>query len=373
MPSSLSSQACSKTSLAIADDMVGIEERPFAGTSSSSFCERLPCARQRHACAGPRRRDRAGRRGSRRCPPPAFRDARSAARRNRCGLPRRRPRSRRRAAPICSGKFDSGGTSDLKLVGPVEALAGADHDACRRPMRGDRAVAVELDLVQPVVAVRRSHRRASRAAGYEAGSLRARAFFFDSCGARLPGPAFLRLRSGFAGSRRFAPVRVPLRLARGDLLHGAAAAHAGHVASRSAACLSVRRTRPLLDQQPVLVLVRLRCRGLAHADQRPAALAAARRAAANLSLPLRSPSSGSPSGSQVPAIPQHHRAAAIFALRGSCPRNRRSRAGDPRRARRAACRPGSRLGPRVTAQLSSDAVKLQAEVVVQPASRRASG
>ena len=51
------------------------------------------------------------------------------------------------------------------------------------------------------------------------------------------------------------------------------------------------------------------------------------------------------------AVPDHDRAAAIFALAGWCLRICCSRSDGPRPARRAAFRPGTRLGPRVTAQL----------------------
>ena len=44
------------------------------------------------------------------------------------------------------------------------------------------------------------------------------------------------------------------------------------------------------------------------------------------------------SGSQIAAVPELHRAAAILALREWCLRSRRSRAGDPRPRPRAACR-----------------------------------
>ena len=89
----------------------------------------------------------------------APRRARPAARRSwRCRV-RPAPRSRRRSAPACRA---AGGNLDQDAValGPVQAGARAQpHRAGVDP--GDRAIAVELDLVQPLLALGRARRRRS--------------------------------------------------------------------------------------------------------------------------------------------------------------------------------------------------------------------
>src|SRR5436190_13496453 len=113
-------------------------------------------------------------------------------------------------------------------------------------------------------------------------------------------------RSRFAGGL----VAVPNLPALRDLLHAAATADAGQLGIDRALAVVAREFIALLDQQPVVLAVLATA---AQADQRPAAvqplavqlegeLAVLER---RIDIVMRLPGA---------AVPQHHRAAAIFAL-----------------------------------------------------------
>ena len=145
--------------------------------------------------------------------------------------------------------------------GPVEAGAGVEPLAAAAE-RDEAAIAVELGLVQPAIALRRlvHQRRQLRLAERRsrAGALRRR--------------ALRRLALGGGGGQLAAVrvVAVPDRARRilGDRVHGPAGHDAPGKRLRQPVRLVRRRIVALLDQQPVLALLAL---ARAHPDQRPAA------------------------------------------------------------------------------------------------------
>ncbi len=169
---------------------------------------------------------------------------------------------------------------------PVEPGAGVEPLAAT-PERDQAAIAVELGLVQPVVALRRlvDQRRELRLAerGSGAGALR---------------------RPAVRASRRRLVVSPAgpdgAGLVPGDRVHGAARRDAVGEPFRQPVRRLGRGIVALLDQQPVLALFAAApVRARPHADQRPAALHALA-VDEKCSMPAFSPSAGSCSGSQLP-------------------------------------------------------------------------
>ena len=192
-----------------------------------------------------------------------------------------------------------------ELVGPVEAVSRMDaHRAPRR--RDERAIAVIFDLVEPVVAAR--HRIDER-----------RELGLAKGGRLAPAGAALRdrrimLRRGLhllreGGALRTAQRLRAARVAR-DLGHGAAGEDARQMATDqivAAAGMGVVD----LAQQPVLALF---ARARLHADEQPFALhpfAVEREVQMAAIDVLRALARDRRPGT---AVPQHHRAAAIFTL-----------------------------------------------------------
>jgi hypothetical protein len=252
--------------------------------------------------------------------------------------------------------LDQGG----ELVTPVEPLAGIDSDLA--PRGGDhRAVAVEFDLVQPAVARRHrvDQRRELRRAELRRLALRLR-LWVDRPAQRLVAPGRLGHHLGELVAAH-ALERVFALLVPGDLGHRPPGEHARQpvldqpVAFRGIFVLQ-------LAQQPVLALL---ARLPLEPDQQPLALhpLALER---EVQVPLvdvlpalarhRRPR---------PPVPQHHRAAAVFA-RGDDPLElgigHRVVLGAHREPLDLGIGRGS-LGHRPRLQ---DAIGLEAEVPVQP-------
>ena len=178
----------------------------------------------------------------------AARTAHPAARRNRYGPAGRRPRSRRRAARSRSGKSLQRRHQRTRTCRSSRGRCGCRSRPCRRAIAGDRAIAVILDLVQPVIALRAARRPASRVAARRKPAvllLVGRALFFRAalrllslrrCGLA----AFFARRTSRTLACRWLRSNARPTLPRGDLVHRAAGFHARWSRARSTACRSAR-------------------------------------------------------------------------------------------------------------------------------------
>ena len=247
-----------------------------------------PCAPRAAATAGRARRGTAGRRPRRRGRRP-FSSCSACCSAWKLETP---ARSRTTTSPSSSASFTGSAAAASATAGKraVQSwpIAGQQLDAATLDAEQD-AVAVELDLVHPLVAGRRLGRPGWRAGG------------------RPTRAASSGLRPG-----------------------GARPGAAGHVS--------------LLDQQPVLPL--------AHPHQRPAAAQPApvqgelQRALAIAGARIADRLPPAP-------VPDGDRARAVVPLGNLARRSSRTRSGDPRRARPGASRPGTGAGSFGTAQLFS--------------------
>ena len=323
---------------------------------------------QRQVRAGPRRRRTAGRRrrrpGRRSCLPTAP----PAARRS----PARRSWSSAHDLAVDDAVRQLLGRlgDRLELLRPVEALAGLQRRLAVLDAQL-QAIAVELDLVRPAGAARRT---LDQLGELRLDEVRHRADLLRPwpCGSRRHGACRRRPSCCSARPRRpsrFLPVMNGLRrlaLAGGDLapcVRPEATERVVLLEQRVVVAL-VRALVAMLDQQPVGALA-VAARGPASCAPAPSCHAAARPPATNFRSPLlqrlradrpRAPSSRGPT-----AAPCRRRTGPW----GWCLRSRRSRADGPRPRPPAACRGIERraLGHRPGLE---HAVELEAEVVVQP-------
>ena len=198
-----------------------------------------------------------------------------------------------------------------ELVGPVEAVARVDADLAAAD-RGERAVAVILDLVHPVVAV---GRRIDQRRELRLDECRQRAAFRARALSLAPlraSSSACRLRSNDRISPPRPSVRMPDFLPRGDLVHRRGRLRRWWSPARRSACLLARRnsSRSLISSQLSLSLA-LR---LAHAHQHPLALEPLA-VEDELELALLQRRVGVADRLPGALVPEHHGAAAILALR----------------------------------------------------------
>ena len=234
--------------------MVGIEDRPAGAAAPRAASPAVACARSAASCAGPRHRGRGGRRRSRRC-------RRGPRRWTSCRRPKLDPPlvvaddrlavDQRGAARQVGQRPDDG----LELVGPVEPRAGEDLGATAADRR-QRAVAVELDLVQPVVAGGRRARPAWRAAARRSAAAHRRLPPFPS----RSSPA------GVASLKRKPSTHSTLPAAISSMVRPLRTLVSAALDDRRR--LGAGKVVLLLDQQPVLVLRALALLG-PHAHQHP--------------------------------------------------------------------------------------------------------
>ena len=236
---------------------------------------------QRHARAGRGRRSTAGRTGSNwmfsvRDESKAF----CSALKSGSAVARRARRSRRRASPTASFSARTAAASGFSFDGPVVAVAREQPHVVAVDAR-QHAVAVELDLVDPVVARRRAvdqRRELRRQRERQVGRLGA-----------VGQPAWrgVALRGGASAARRLCRA-VLRRLGRGLRRKPAAYLPLSTLSGSSSTTLYSAAGRAvvvaLLDQQPRLLALVARGRACAPASSAPCSFSPC---SSNFSLPAR--------------------------------------------------------------------------------------
>src|SRR5665647_404319 len=212
---------------------------------------------------------------------------------------------------------------------PVEPVASEKRDVALGDPRED-AVAVELDLVRPLVAFGRPDDECGQGKRRLLGWGTAAATFLPapgtvpaaSGGRRVVagGPCLAANDRGLVTGHRRQTCRgrpsVRRRRRRpGDFLHGAPTRHAAIADAPEVGNARLRVFVPLLDEQPVLAgagaLVRLR--GGVHAHEHPSSVEPPT-GEAELELAATIARLGVADGLPAPGVPEHHRTAAVFAF-----------------------------------------------------------